>query len=91
MEEVGFDIIVRVVARPVAGWPGPLECPACQCPLRVHQPEEDAPHRLLASCGCEECGIWYAVVPSVDRARVYLIRIPAIAEMREVLGRHSLA
>jgi C4-type Zn-finger protein len=87
-----FDITIPVTVFPIAGgWPEPLNCPTCQAPLDLHQPQNDMPHRLLASCPCEECGVWYSLVPSADRARVYLLRLPAIAEMREALSRQGWA
>ena len=90
MNGTEFDITIRVTVAPIAdGWAEQVRCPACQSPLAIHQPEKDVPHRLLASCTCEECGVWFSVVPSADRAQVYLLRIPSIAEMREVLARRG--
>ena len=64
----------------------PLLCPGCGANLTLHQPEEDAPHRLLVSCPCEEGGAWYAVVPAADRDNVYLIRLPTSEEMQAALA-----
>ncbi len=38
---------------------------------------------------CEEGGVWYALMPSADQARVDLLRIPAIAEMGKALSRQD--
>jgi C4-type Zn-finger protein len=86
-----FDITVRVTT--LSTQPGSGEtlcCPVCQSALNIHQPEPDVPHRLLASCSCEECGLWLALIRSPDRPRLYVTRLPVIAELWEAMSRQGL-
>lgn len=91
MERRTFDLTVRVWAHPTqSGRHDELMCPACDSALNIHQPEEAIPHRLLGSCTCGECGLWFSLVPAPDRGYMYMVRIPIIAEMREALSRQGL-
>ncbi len=90
MIEVAFDIRMRVTGRPVP--PDGIEhqrCSACGSPLEVHQPDLDIPHRLLGSCSCAECGIWYAIIVTPDRLDSYLVRLPSVVEMMEAIARRE--
>ena len=90
MDRHSFDITLRVTALAIS--PGKYEqlyCPVCQAPLNLHQPEEEIPHRLLASCTCEECGLWLSLLVSPDRTKTYLIRLPVMAELWEALSRQE--
>jgi hypothetical protein len=92
MDEQSFDITVRVTMASIQpGGPWQLHCPACQARLNIHQPEPEISHRLLGSCACEECGIWLSLLASPDRKTVYMIRLPAIAELWEAMRRQGLA
>ena len=92
MSGSSLDLSLRVFPAHSSDDPSePLRCPGCGANLKFHQPEEDAPHRLLVSCPCEEGGAWYAIVPSADRDKVYLIRIPPSEEMQEALARKVAA
>jgi C4-type Zn-finger protein len=91
MDTQSFDITLRVTGLAIQ--PGGYEqlyCPVCQSPLNIHQPEEEVPNRLLASCTCEECGLWLSLLMSPDRTKVYMIRLPVMVEMWEALSRQGL-
>ena len=91
MDSSSFGMTVRVTTHPTQdGRYDELLCPACESDLRIHQPEEQTPHRLLATCSCAECDLWFSLVPTPDRWRVYMVRIPIIAEFREALSRQGL-
>ena len=51
-------------------------CPRCEAPLALHQPDPQAPHRLLAVCG--SCTAWYVS----DAQGVLLTPIPVADEPR---------
>jgi hypothetical protein len=86
-----FDMTVRVTVDSTrADERLSLSCPVCGFGLIVHQPEPGAAHRLLATCGCAECGLWFSVLPSADRSQVYLVRLPSMAELREAMARQGL-
>ena len=92
VDVLSFDMVVWTTAAQVPpGGRDHLACPVCGEPLRLHQPEEDAPSRLLASCTCEECSIWLALAFTPDRSRVYMVRVPSTAEFWEALRRRDLA
>lgn len=63
-----------------------LCCPVCGGDLSVHQPDAHAPSRLLASCECDECAIWLALVFTPDHGCVYMVRVPSSAELLEALS-----
>ena len=87
MSGSSFNLTLRVFLAHSSDDPSePLSCPGCGANLTLHQPEEDAPHRLLMSCSCEEDGAWYAAVPAAERDKVYLIRIPPSEEMQAALA-----
>jgi hypothetical protein len=91
MESISFDVTVRVTRHPArSDMQDEVLCPACDSELRIHQPEEETPHRLLGTCTCGECGLWFVLIPTPDRECVYLVRIPIIAEFREALSRQGL-
>ncbi len=90
MQTTSFDIRVRVTGLAVL--PEGIQhqrCVACGSPLEVHQPDPDVSHRLLGSCSCEECGIWYSLIVTPDRGGTYLIRLPSVAELTEAITRRD--
>ncbi len=90
MDTISFDTVVWTTAATIpTGGANQLACPVCGAPLKLHQPEEKVPSRLLASCTCEECAIWLALVFTADLSRVYMFRIPSTAEFWEALSRRG--
>ena len=91
MNGTSFDLTVHVTLLPAqTGGLDQILCPVCHEPLNLHQPEPEIPHRILASCTCEECGLWYSLIVSPDRTEVFMVRLPVLAEIREVLVRKGL-
>ncbi len=90
MDKEVFDLSMRVtkLSVPPEGIEQ-LRCPACDSPLNMHQPEDEFPHRLLGSCTCEECGVWFSLIVTPDRKEMYLVRLPAIIEMMEAISRQG--
>jgi hypothetical protein len=90
MDGQAFDLSIRVLKLSVAPeGAGQIRCPACDSPLNMHQPEEVFPHRLLGTCTCEECGVWFSFIVTPDRKQMYLLRLPAIIEMVEAISRQG--
>jgi hypothetical protein len=90
MDELSFNLKLWATSLPLPpGGCEQLRCPACRAILNVHQPEDDVPNRLMASCTCEECALWLALVVTPDRSRVYMVRIPSPPEMWEALSREE--
>lgn len=67
----------RTVLFPLAvslPWPAPEDsaeapCLACGEPLTLHQPDVNAPERLLGTC--DDCGAWHLI--DTDRAVTVLL------------------
>lgn len=52
-----------------------LNCPACECPLNLIQPDEGDPCRLLGTC--ESCSAWGLLVElEPDWQKALLIEVP---------------
>ena len=88
MMELQFDIQMRATSQ-VGRWTDLNQqvCPACDATLTIHQPDVGNPHRLLANCSCEECGIWFALVVRPDQKVTYLVRLPSVIELVEAIAR----
>ncbi len=88
MNQLEFDIRLRATSQ-AGRWADLRDqaCPACDAHLTITQPDVDKPHRLLATCSCEECGIWFALIVRPDQLVTYLIRLPSVVELVEALGR----
>lgn len=54
-----------------------VQCARCQGDLEFHQPDMDAPHRILATCG--ECGSWYLL----DLAKAWILAFPRFEGLEE--------
>jgi len=54
-----------------------MQCPNCDDPLVMHQPDEQSPDRLLGTC--EECGAWFLL----DLAGEVMVRLPDVESLRE--------
>ncbi len=52
----------------------PTPCPRCQIPLEFHQPDENTPDRLLATC--EHCDAWFYVASGVKEGEAVLVHLP---------------
>jgi hypothetical protein len=39
-----------------------IDCPDCQGPMMIHQPDEDLPDRLIGTC--ESCTVWFLIAAS---------------------------
>ena len=90
MGEFFFDVCLGVRGQDAKlNRIGQQRCPACDSLMIFHQPDEASPHRLLAHCDCEECGIWFAVVVRPDEQVVYLIRLPSVIELVEAIARRG--
>ena len=50
---------------------------ACEESLLIHQPDVDAPERLLGTC--ESCGSWHLI----DGDRAVTVLLPDAAELRD--------
>lgn len=86
-----FDITMRATSASMQGGGQiSLLCPNCSSTLLIHQPEEESAYRLLGSCDCEECGVWYSLIPAPDRSQIYLIRLPSMTELREAMVRQGI-
>jgi hypothetical protein len=60
----------------------PPMCPNCSHPLDLHQPDENAPGELLATC--ETCEQWYLLHQLGDQgADLVLLELPSRATVEE--------
>jgi hypothetical protein len=65
---------IRFSPDPNAGWE--VRCPGCQSPLRLHQPDEQWPERLLGTCS--QCHAWFLI----DAAAEVMVRLPHEDDLR---------
>jgi|GEM_PF-1477034 len=61
-------------------------CQKCRKELEIHQPQEDNPQELLATCG--ECGRWHLIQVASDSSEAWMFNLPGIDFIRETLARH---
>lgn len=54
-----------------------IRCPACEAHLRVHQPDERSPDRLLGTCPA--CSAWYLI----DAGAEVMCRLPDERALRD--------
>jgi uncharacterized protein YbaR (Trm112 family) len=55
-----------------------VACPGCHDQLVVHQPDEQAPGRLLGTC--PSCSAWYLI----DAVAALMVRLPDEGTIRDV-------
>jgi hypothetical protein len=58
-------------------------CQKCRSPLTVHQPDENAPNRLLGTCG--DCGTWHLIEVGPRGTKALLFSIPGMEIVRAKL------
>ena len=65
-------------------------CPNCNHPLDLHQPDENAPENLLATC--DSCSRWYFLSEVGKQGRdVLLVELPSRSIVEEfVHNRHAV-
>jgi hypothetical protein len=72
-ESTVLPFVVRTIEPGVES--GALECPACQSPLNLIQPDENDPTRLIGTC--ESCSAWGVLVElEPDWQKALLIEVP---------------
>lgn len=79
---LNFDVVARSVVLSLES--GALNCPECEAPIDLHQPDENQPATLLGTCF--ECSRWYLVI-EVDDAygRTVLVELPGAERIREIV------
>jgi hypothetical protein len=62
----------------------PVETPClgCESPLELHQPDGNAPHRLLGTC--DICGCWHLI----DCDGAVIVLLPDATELRDTEADH---
>jgi hypothetical protein len=57
-------------------------CPSCNRTMNLHQPDENLPSQLLATCGF--CGAWYSLIElKDDPMEVLMIELPRRSVLEE--------
>lgn len=69
---------------------GPSEtvpcCPLCEQELSLHQPDENLPSQLLATC--DFCSAWYSLIDLNDEgSEVFMVELPGRSVAEEVSER----
>src|SRR5438067_1038088 len=52
------------------------QCRECQTALNVHQPDEDRPEQLLATCA--RCGTWYLIELGKRKTEAFMFDLPNV-------------
>ena len=60
------------------------QCCDCKKELTVHQPDEERPDQLLATC--DHCGAWYLIAVNNLTSEAYLFDLPNVALIREAMA-----
>lgn len=59
-------------------------CQKCRKELEIHQPQEDNPQELLATCG--ECGRWHLIQVASDSSEAWMFNLPGVDFIREAMA-----
>jgi hypothetical protein len=59
-------------------------CRDCRTMLNVHQPDENRPEQLLATCG--GCGSWYLIVVGERDREAFLFDLPNVSLIRAAVS-----
>jgi hypothetical protein len=59
-------------------------CRECRKALNVHQPDENRPEQLLATC--EGCGGWYLIVVGDQDTEAFLFDLPNVSLIRAAVS-----
>ena len=61
-------------------------CSSCNRKMNLHQPDENLPSQLLATCGF--CGTWYSLIElKNDPVEVLMIELPRRPVLEELVGK----
>jgi hypothetical protein len=61
-------------------------CRDCRTALNVHQPDENRPEQLLATCA--RCGGWYLIVFGGEYTEAFLFDLPNVGLIRAAVASH---
>jgi hypothetical protein len=79
---LSFDVVARPVLLSLES--EALECPDCQAPIDLHQPDESQPTVLLGTCLM--CSKWFILIEIDDASRIHLmVELPTAECIREIL------
>ena len=73
---------------------GPSEivpcCPLCEQELSLHQPDENLPSQLLATC--DYCSAWYSLIDLNDEgSEVFMVELPGRSVAEKISERMRTA
>jgi hypothetical protein len=92
LHAISREVTVRCAATPLAITSQgiePPQCRGCEAKLTLHQPDEDSPEHLLATCG--GCGGWFLIEITQDGTEAFLLDLPNIALFRSVVAKTAKA
>jgi hypothetical protein len=77
---LSFDVVAHPVIYTQES--EPLECPECQGPLDLHQPDENQPTKLVGTCFV--CSKWFLVI-DIENVCMHtlLVELPCAERIRE--------
>jgi hypothetical protein len=74
--KVAFELNARVVSSGVID--STPCCPSCDHGLSLHQPDENRPSQLLATC--ESCSQWFSIIEFADESgELLMVELPSLS------------
>ncbi len=87
-QSVPVHLELVACASSAQSWTNSLDCPNCQVPLNLHQPDEEQPSQLLGTC--ESCARWFFLVESErDWDGTLLFELPSAETIRALFAGSS--
>jgi hypothetical protein len=85
--KVTCELNARVIKPETLEYP-PV-CPCCGQELSLHQPDENLPTQLLATC--DDCSRWFSLIEcSDDGSEILMVELPGRSMIEEIVLKLSL-